>query len=186
MRKAGPVSVIIVSVIIIAALGGCVRPSEPAPPPPAAPPPAPTPKPAPPPPAPAGDWTDRVATPGDWSYREDATGSVAQFGLAGAAVRFAVRCEKAAQRIRFERSGVLEPGSSARLTLTSTAGTASYVLANIGGSPPNVAASTGATDMFLDKLVYTRGRFLVRADGAEEMVLPSWAELTRVVEDCRG
>ncbi|MBY8826062.1 hypothetical protein [Sphingomonas colocasiae] len=182
MRKAG-----FVSVIVLAALGGCVSPSAPAPAPspPAPPPPTPTPAPVPPPPAP-GEWTDRAATPGDWSYRQDSGGSVAQFGQPGAAPRFAVRCEKAARRIRFERSGVLDPGSSARLTLTSTAGTASYALANIGGSPPNVAASTGASDAFLDKLVYTRGRFLVRADGAEEMVLPGWAEIARVVEDCRG
>lgn len=181
MRKAG-----FVSVIILAALAGCVRPSEPAPPPPAPPPPAPAPVPVPPPPAPAGEWTDRAATPGDWSYRGEAGGSVAQFGLPGAAPRFAVRCEKAARRIRFERSGVLDPGSAARLSLTSTAGAASYALANIGGSPPNVGASTSANDAFLDKLVYTRGRFLVRADGAEEMVLPGWAELARVVEDCRA
>ncbi len=182
MRKAG-----LVSLIALAALGGCVRPSEPAPPAPASPPTAPPPPaPVPPPPAPAGDWTDRPATPGDWSYREDAGGSVAQFGQPGAAVRFAIRCEKAARRIRFERSGVLDPGSSARLTLTSTAGASSYALANIGGSPPSVAASTNANDGFLDRLVYTRGRFLVRADGAEEMVLPGWAEIARVVEDCRG
>lgn len=181
MRKA-----CLVSVVVLAALGGCVRPSEPAPPPPAPPPPVPAPAPVPPPPPPPGEWTDRAATPGDWSYRDVSGGSVAQFGLPGAPPRFAVRCEKASRRIRFERSGVLDPGSSARLTLTSTAGTASYALANIGGSPPSVGASTAANDAFLDKLVYTRGRFLVRADGAEEMVLPGWAEVARVVEDCRG
>lgn len=175
------------SVIALMALAGCVRPSEPAPAPPAPspatpPPPAPTPL----PPTPAADWTDRTPTPGDWTYREDAGGSLASFGQAGATARFAVRCEKATRRIRFERSGVLDPGSSARLTLTATTGSASYPLANVAGAPPSVAASTGANDAFLDRLVYTRGRFLVRTDGAEDMVLPGWAELTRVVEDCRG
>jgi len=182
MRKAS-----LVCVIAVAALAGCVRPSEPAPPPPAPPPSPPSPAPAPPPaPAPAADWTDRAATPGDWVYREDAGGSAALFGQPGMATRFAVRCEKGARRIRFERSGVLDPGSSARLTLTSTAGSASYALANAPGTPPKVAASTAVTDTFLDRLVYTRGRFLVRADGAEDMVLPGWAEIARVVEDCRG
>jgi hypothetical protein len=182
MRKAS-----LVSVIALAALASCVRPpSEPVSPTPAPPPSAPPPAPVTPPPAPSGDWTDRAATPGDWVYRAESSGSVALFGLPGGATRFAIRCEKTARRVRFERSGVLDPGSSARLTLTSTAGAASYALANAGGAPPTVAASTAANDVFLDRLVYTRGRFLVRADGAEDMVLPGWAELARVVEDCRG
>lgn len=179
MRKAA-----IVTGIALVALSGCVRPREPAPPPTTtkAPPPAPAPVV---PPAPEVDWIDRVATPGDWSYRQDGAGSAALFGAGDGATRFAIRCDGSARRIRFERAGVLDPGASARLTVTTTAGSASYALANAGGAPPMVSATVAADDPFLDRLVYTRGRFLVQVTGADDMVLPGWAEVARIVEDCR-
>jgi hypothetical protein len=176
MRK----GLVIVGIVLLAA--GCVKPPpapEPAPRPAPNPPPAPTP-----PPEPSGEWTDRTATPGDWSYRAEGYGSIASFGSA-AAPRFTIRCDTGQRRVRFARPGVLDAGKAARLTLTTTAGSASYALANEGGSPPMVGAVVASTDSFLDKLVYTRGRFLVRTEGQADLVLPAWAEVSRVVEDCR-
>ena len=151
-----------------------------------APSPAPVVRPAPAPPAPVLDWVDRPATPGDWSYRTESNGSSAIFGEPSGGVRFAIRCDITQRRILFSRPGTLDPGRAARLTLTSTGGSATYALANAGGDGASVVASVAASDPFLDRLVYTRGRFLVRTDGQPDMVLPNWAEISRVLEDCRG
>jgi len=171
---------------MIMVLASCVRPAapEPAPAPAPAPPPAPVPEPAPAPPPVA--WTDRAATPGDWTYRSDTGGSVALFGQPNAGAQFAIRCERAQRRIQIARPGVLDAGRTARMTLTATSGSRAYNLSNVAGEVPMVGASLAATDPFLDQIAYTRGRFLVQTDGAADMVLPAWAEVSRVVEDCRG
>jgi hypothetical protein len=42
----------------------------------------------------------------------------------------------------------------------------------------------GPRDPLLDQIAYSRGRFMLAA-GGQELVLPAWPELQRVVEDCR-
>lgn len=172
-----------VSVIGLALLASCVK----APPPPSKPAPAPSPAPAPTPPpptAPIAEWSDRPATPGDWTYQVESDGSSASFGTAAGAPRLVIRCDRTQRRISFARPGVLDPGNAARLTINSTAGAATYALSNAAGNM--VAASVAASDPFLDRLVYTRGRFLVRTDGQPDMVIPAYAEVSRVLEDCRA
>jgi hypothetical protein len=38
----------------------------------------------------------------------------------------------------------------------------------------------------LDAMVFSRGRFVVDRAGAAPLVVPPYAELGRVIEDCRG
>lgn len=51
---------------------------------------------------------------------------------------------------------------------------------------PYVWASLPANDRFLDQIVFSRGRFTVEVPGLPVLILPSWAEPARVIEDCRG
>jgi hypothetical protein len=41
-----------------------------------------------------------------------------------------------------------------------------------------------ASDPLLDQIAYSRGRFMLAA-GEQELILPAWPEVSRVVEDCR-
>ncbi|NCP10432.1 MAG: hypothetical protein GW859_00500 [Sphingomonadales bacterium] len=169
------------AIALIAA--ACAAPPPPAPPPAArpAPPPAPAPAPAP----LAGDWIDWPLTPGDWSYSRNAGGSLASFG-SDAAPRFAVRCDLAARRIELAHLGKLEAGRSAAMTVRATAGTARYPLANSAAQPGYVVASLPPADPQLDRMIFSRGRFLVEVEGAAQpLVIPAWPEVARVVEDCR-
>jgi hypothetical protein len=43
-----------------------------------------------------------------------------------------------------------------------------------------------ASDPFLDQIVFSRGRFAVEAQGQARLILPTWPEPARVVEECRG
>jgi hypothetical protein len=39
-------------------------------------------------------------------------------------------------------------------------------------------------DPLLDQMAYSRGRFMLAA-GGQELIVPAWPEVARVVEDCR-
>jgi len=151
--------------------------------------PAPVPPPAaplPPPPAPVtDDWRDIPLTPGTWSWRADARGSVALFGVAGTDAQFVARCDTTQRRVYLSRPGVMAVGQEAIMAITTSAGTGSYRAQPTGGTPPYVAIQTAGTDPFLDKMAFSRGRFIVATTGFARLVIPAWPEFGRVIEDCR-
>lgn len=53
-------------------------------------------------------------------------------------------------------------------------------------SGASVAVALAARDPLLDAMAFSRGRFIVEQHGAPTLVVPAWAEVGRVVEDCRG
>ena len=108
-------------------------------------------------------------SPGDWRH----AGNQALFGD-----DFAVRCEGG--RIALARMG---SGSGQRLTIRTTYGERTLPAANGGGG---IVATLAASDPLLDQLAFSRGRFLVQADGQPALILPAWPEPARVIEDCRG
>ncbi|HYG48700.1 MAG TPA: hypothetical protein VD846_12275 [Allosphingosinicella sp.] len=149
---------------------GCAGEPAPAPAPVARPAPPPAP-PAPPPPEPALQAApDLPLTPGDWSYAADPGGSVARFGAAGGD-GFSLRCEAGGRRILLSREG-----SNAGLR----------VLTSYGRRALPAGASLPAADPLLDEMVFSRGRFTVEADGRPALIMPTWPEPARVIEDCRG
>ena len=152
-----------------------VRPT-PAPPQPSAPP---TPVAA----APTGDWRDWPITPGDWVYRQDARGSIALFGARGADADFTIRCDRAARQVYLSRKGTA-PAATA-MTIVTTSQTRALRSLPTGGTPPYMAASLQPNDTLLDAIGFSRGRFLVEHTGLPILVVPAWAEVLRVTEDCR-
>ena len=167
------------NLVLAAATAACV-PRAPAPP--AAPPPAAAPPGAPPRPAPlAAEWRDWPLTPGTWTYRQDARGSIALFGQAGADASLTVRCDRAARQIYLSRPG----GDPRPFTIRTTSLTRAVTVQPTGGTPAYVAAALPATDPLLDAMAFSRGRFVVEQAGAP-LVVPPYAEIGRAIEDCRG
>ena len=54
-----------------------------------------------------------------------------------------------------------------------------------GGTLAYVAAEIMSNDPILDAMAFSRVRILVEAEGQQPVILPSWAEIARIVEDCR-
>jgi hypothetical protein len=161
---------LILSAAAATALAGCAtRPEAPAAPAPA--PVAQAPAPAPPAPPPPPDWRDMALTPGDWSYRAEGAGSVALFGSGAPA--FALRCTPAARQLVVERADA-------------AAGTRLVVRTSFGERVLAAGAPVPAADPLLDQIAFSRGRFTVSADGLPMLVIPSWPEPARAIEDCRG
>ena len=164
------------------ALSGCVTP--PAPPPPA-PAPAPTPSPAPPPPPPpVANWQDAPQTPGDWFYIPQASASIAAFGSAERQPMFALRCDQATRTVSIGRTSASL--ASQPMTIRTESSTRTFSANPAQGSVEHlVAASLPAADTFLDAMAFSKGRFAVEVGGEPTLYLPSWPEITRVIEDCR-
>jgi hypothetical protein len=150
-------------VALLALACACVprtAPPRPLPAPPAAAPPA-TPPPA---PAPPVAWQDAPLAEGDWSY----AGQEARFEGPGG-VLLALRCEAGRQ------IALLRPGAPAGpLTIVTSFG------------EREVAAPLAAADPLFDEIAFSRGRFQVRSADGEALVLPSWPEPARLIEECRG
>ncbi len=164
-------------------LGSCAGPVAVVPPP-ARPVPVPTPTPAPrPAPAPtlAADWRDWPLTPGSWSYRQDARGSIALFGRAGGEADLTIRCDRTRTRIYLSRRG--DAGGPLTIRTSSTMRTINAL--PTGGMPAYLAIELDVRDPLLDAIGYSRGRFVVEGAGLPPLVIPTYAEMLRVVEDCR-
>jgi hypothetical protein len=163
-------------------LAGCVPP--PAPPPVARPAPPPVAQPSPPPvvtPPLASDWNQWPFTPGDWAYRTDGVGSIALFGPVGADALLTLRCDRTRGTMYLSVQG---PGDAA--TIRTTTLTRSIPLRATGGDAGYVASQLAPSDAMLDAMVFSRGRFVVDRVGGAPLVVPPYAELGRVIEDCRG
>ena len=48
-----------------------------------------------------------------------------------------------------------------------------------------LSADLSAWDPLLDAIAFSRGRVGIGVSGQPALVLPSWAEVARVIEDCR-
>ena len=172
--------------LALAALAACVPPPTPAPAP--APPPAPAPAPAPAPvPAPQptySNWMDAPQTPGNWFYIPQANASIAAFGPTSTQPLFAMRCDPARRTVSIGRtsaSTVPQP-----MTIRTETTTRAFSANPAQGAVEHlVAASLPAADSFLDAMAFSKGRFAVEVTGEPTLYLPSWPEITRVIEDCR-
>lgn len=164
--------------LALAAIAACV-PQREAPPPPAAPPIAdvvPT-------PAPLGsDWRDWPLSPGTWTYRQDARGSIALFGQAGQDAALTLRCDRAARQLYLSRAGT----TTTPLTVRTTSTTRALTVQPTGGTPPYIALALAPQDPLLDAMAFSRGRFVLEQAGGRPLVVPAWAEIGRVTEDCRS
>jgi hypothetical protein len=167
--------------IALSALTACSAPPPP-PPSPQAPPPKPVVVAPPPPVKPVGDWTDWPLAAGDWIYRQDERGSIALFGIPNADALVTLRCDRARQRIYLARAGA----SAGSIVIRSSSSMKEFAGQPTGGAMPYVATEIMPRDAILDAMIFSRGRIAIDVTGQTPLAIPSWAEIGRVVEDCRA
>lgn len=125
------------------------------------------------------NWLDAPQTPGDWRYSGNSSGSIAEFGN-GAAASFTIRCDRAARSVILTRNGV--PAGPQQMTVRAES---QFRTLPASGGPNMLTARLPASDTLLDAMALSKGRFAVEVTGMPTLYLPSWAEVTRVIEDCR-
>lgn len=169
-----------ISLVALLALSACVAPSAPPAPKAVS---APPPVAVAPPPRLTGDWNDWPFTPGNWTYRRDGRTSVAQFGTPGRNATVNFRCDAQSRRVTLSRE-VSAPGT--RMVIRTSSMTKIMAATASDANPAYLAADIAASDPILDAMAFSRGRVLVEMEGQQPVILPSWAEIARIVEDCRG
>ena len=169
------------TLIAMLLLASCVAP----PPPPAQravpvpPPVAAQPAPTPPLSADSNDWPFFA---GDWVYRRDDRGSIALFGPAGQNAVVSLRCDLQNRRIYLSREAT---GPGQRIVIRTSSSMKAFAAKPIGETPAYLATEIMPMDAILDAMAFSRGRILLETDGHPPIILPAWAEITRIVEDCR-
>ena len=174
MRHSFRLSALIVPIAVAACVPAPKPPPAPRRPVAAAPlPPAPRPL--------ASDWRDWPRTPGDWHYARTADGSAASYRNAGAAL-FTLQCARGPRQVTLSRTDGATESAGLTVRTTSTVRAIATRPTPAGG----VGATLAASDPLLDAMAFSRGRFTVEQPGAPPLVMPAWAEVGRVIEDCRG
>ena len=125
------------------------------------------------------DWRDAPITPGDWNWAMEGGQSVARFA-SGALV---LRCDRSAGAVILQRGGTAQDGATIAIATSSV--TRQLAATAQAGPPPLLAASLAPRDNLLDAMAFSRGRFAVEVAGLPALYVPSWPEISRVVEDCR-
>lgn len=164
------------TLVLAAALSGCIpATTPPQAPPPVQQPPRPAPEPR---PVLGADWRDWPLTPGDWRYQRTGQGSTSTFGMAGSPPLI-LSCDLRNRTVRLSR-----PGSVAGAWTIRTSSTVRNVAAQAGASGAELVLASN--DRLLDAMAFSRGRFTIEQAGQPPLVIPAYAEVGRVIEDCRG
>jgi hypothetical protein len=124
-----------------------------------------------------------TATPvgGNWSWAQTADGSEATFTDAYSKVQLTVHCTRLTRRLSISKAA----SAAAPFLTIWTSSTTRNLPASFNLATGKLSAELAAFDPLLDAIAASRGRIGVSVSGSVPLVVPPWAEIGRVVEDCR-
>lgn len=129
---------------------------------------------------PSTDWHDMPVTTGVWRWAQERSLSIARFGSPEQAALLSLTCDQLGRTVTITRSGT--PTASNMSILTTSSSRIVPIHIDADGA---AAATLPSRDPLLDAIAFSHGRFAVEMPGATPLFLPSWPEVSRVVEDCR-
>ncbi|XUU59814.1 hypothetical protein ACRAQ6_09560 [Erythrobacter sp. HA6-11] len=129
------------------------------------------------------NWMDQPRAPGDWTYERESSETFALYGEGRDNMRAIIRCDLRTRQVGIGMFGVQT--SSARMQIHTETLSRTLEATQRESAMPLVAAEVDANNRLLDAMAITKGNFAMQVDGARILYLPGWAEVTRVIEDCR-
>lgn len=127
-------------------------------------------------------WMDAPLTPGAWDYEDNLDNSVAEFGdRSGTA--FVLWCDRQTRVVGMDRT--VTSAINQQPTVSIRTETASRQLPLQAIHNGSLTVQLRANDPLLDAMALSKGRFAVEVEGLPTLYLPSHAEVSRVIEDCR-
>ena len=118
---------------------------------------------------------------GSWTYGMTGAGTEARFLDASGNPQLWVQCTRLTRRISIARPAT---GASPFLTVW-TSSLTRQAPASFNPATLRLTVDLAAFDPLLDAIVSSRGRVGYTVGTKTPLVVPPWAEVSRVVEDCR-
>ena len=118
---------------------------------------------------------------GNWIYASTNDGSVATFNNSSGQPQLSIRCTRSTRRVAIIKAA---PSASPSLWVWTSSEKMSLP-ATYDASALRVSAELGAYDPLLDAIASSRGRIGFSSSGLDALVVPPWADIARVIEDCR-
>jgi hypothetical protein len=132
-------------------------------------------------PAAIADMSTATPLPGTWSWSQTAGGSEVTFADASARPQLTVRCTRLSRFVTISRPASVAAPSLSIWTSTQTRS----LPARFDPATARLSADLAAFDPLLDAIAFSRGRFAIGIAGQPPLVVPAWADVARLVEDCR-
>ncbi|HLO19878.1 MAG TPA: hypothetical protein VK192_05235 [Sphingomicrobium sp.] len=118
---------------------------------------------------------------GDWAYAAANDGSEATFSNASGQPQLTIRCTRSTRRV-----SLLKAAAAAAPSLwVWTSSQQKSLPAIYDPASARVSADLQAYDPMLDAIASSRGRIGFSSSGLATLIVPPWAEVGRVIEDCR-
>jgi hypothetical protein len=129
----------------------------------------------------ATDLTYVMPIAGSWSYAATNDGSEAAFSNASGQPQMWIRCTRSTRRV-----ALIKAAAAASPTLwVWTSSKTQSLPATWDAASSRVSADLGAYDPLFDAIASSRGRIGFSTSGLAALVVPPWADVGRVIEDCR-
>jgi hypothetical protein len=127
------------------------------------------------------DLGTAIPLAGDWTYAAIAGGSQATFADASGNPQLWVQCTRTTRRVT-----IAKPATAAAPFLSVwTSSLTRSVPASFNPATKRLTIDLGAYDPLLDAIASSRGRVGFTVGSQPALVVPPWAEASRVIEDCR-
>jgi hypothetical protein len=110
---------------------------------------------------------------------------VASFGMSPLKPDFEIMCSAGKKQVTLRRAGIATTQDQFVVTTTTTSRPLPVAPGSDSGWLGWVSTSVSPRDPLLDAIAFSRGRFRVEVAGQPPLYLPSWPEISRVIEDCR-
>ena len=128
------------------------------------------------------DFSNATPVAGDWHYESTATGSESTFNSTAGYPQIWIDCVRATRHVTIAR-----PASVAAPTVNVwTSSATRSVPASFNPATRRLTIDLATYDPLLDAIATSRGRMAFTIGTDPALVVPAWAEVARVIEDCRA
>jgi hypothetical protein len=131
--------------------------------------------------APAVDYSTATPLEGSWTYSPVVGGSEATFVNAASQPQLTISCARPTRQVTISKPAT---GAAPFISIWTTAQTRNLP-ASYNPATGRLSATLAAFDPFLDAIAFSRGRAEFSVSGQPALVIPTWQEVARVIEDCR-
>jgi hypothetical protein len=129
----------------------------------------------------AEDFSAATPIAGSWSYAPAADGSEAVFTNSSGGPQLWVHCTRSTRRVAISKPDI----SAAPFVNVWTSSLTRSVASTFNPTTGRLTIDLANFDPLLDALVSSHGRVAFGVAQRPPLVVPPWAEVARVIEDCR-